>query len=148
MTLTTRVIAPGGGARIPVQILFRRRRQGGVFVLNGRRILGWLRYDPHHPEPDRKWTVYVSASAFRGTGVADRGDEREVVPMELRGAVGDSHAAGPQRHEPVGHGASRKEAVTVLVAWLTDHRAPALGFGRHPQVSVYVEQQPDRQETA
>jgi hypothetical protein len=95
-----------------------RRSTGGYWVRladNGR-TLGKV-------VPDRsRWVWTTTPTAYRGDGRPESANDgiSDVVPGHLNG---------------IGLAATRKTACAALVAHLMSSRAPALGFGPHPDVN-------------
>jgi hypothetical protein len=120
----------GSGETATLEICYRLRKWentpiGGWTVHradNGRR-LGWLT----RSSSDGLWDARVAEEAFRGTGPDDTGDSLDDVPDHL---IRTSHVTGGQ--VPVAHAEStRDSAAANLLSYLHDHRAPAVGYGRH-----------------
>jgi hypothetical protein len=117
-----------GRPRLEVEVVFKPRmvgeafRQGSyVHLASNRRILGWVVKDAKRA---RVWRWYPADEAFRGDGPDDLGLLADGVPNYLTRRKEDLHR----------YAYSRAAATELLVQFLCEQRAPALGYGRHPDV--------------
>lgn len=117
-----------GYPRKKIAVVFKPRMVGdfrqGSYMLraDNRRHLGWVIKDAKKPS---LWTWRVASDAFRGDGVDDTGLVTDEVPNFLTRS-----GAGYARPAHCG----RQSAAEGLVRFLVDNRAPAVGYGRHPDV--------------
>jgi hypothetical protein len=99
-----------------VEIRFERRDYGGWYLVraDNQRKLGWL----YRSTTERKWTAYVSASAFRGSSLDDEGDVLDTVDPWVAGTIAEARLVGTD--------SSRTDAAESLVAYLVNHAATAI----------------------
>lgn len=124
-----------GGDERTLNVIFTPRAYGGWDVrrAHNHRLLGWLTYDPTKPVKTR-WEARTGDSAFRGDGLdggTDEGYPLDEVPSHL------TARREPLQHDPVGLGRNRADATYQLLYWLLRQRAPAVGFGPHPDVTPW-----------
>lgn len=138
MSVTTITVQAADGAEHIVDVRYRLRTPGGradgwyVVRADNGRTLGWVTQDdaPRLLRAER-WGGRISDEAFRGAGVEDTGHVLDRVPGELTLRVVGN------RHDTVTRKETRDEAALDIVAWLVDHRAPAVGFPAHPAVITW-----------
>ena len=125
-TRTITVTDRAGGQPVTAEI----RREGPrhhFSVINSRngRLLGTV------AQQQAGWEAYSTPEAFRGSGTtagaADLGPARMEVPDRLWG--------GDRQRAVIATAGTDEAAVWYLVDWLVEHRAPAIGYGPHPDVT-------------
>lgn len=105
-----------------VYVRYVRHPLGGYEVRrrDNDRLLGRVR------RAENGWAFTVHRSAFRGVGIDDLGHVRDVVPPTLYGPINRPYKIH-----------TREQAAHELCAFLVHHRAPAVGFPAHRDVSVH-----------
>lgn len=110
---------------------YKKRPAGGWYVVrpdNGRQ-LGWVVQDR-----DGNWSAYVTSGAFRGSGPDDEGHVLDSVPLWL------SHSFSLHQANPLTTTAIRRDDATGYITdYLWEKKAPAMGFGPHPEVKPWKE---------
>lgn len=121
----------GGYQEIEVPVRWQRRSFGGWQLIHAKtgRVLGWI---VRNSEDRRLWDVRVCSTAFRGGSATDNGDVLDRVPSYLYG--GDPHNSLVSF--TIATYRNRADAAYQIVYRLVKYAAPAVGFGRHPEVDT------------
>lgn len=112
---------------ISVDVRWVRREYGGWKLVEHTtgRTLGWIvRSDWKNPRS--VWEVRIASAAFQGSSKQDEGYFMDHVPHWLY--RGDPHT--------IDTASVRWQAAYAIVQHLVRHRAPAVGFGAHYEVTL------------
>jgi len=123
---------PDEDRNVEIPVRWKRREYGGWNLVHAEtgRILGWITRGS--VARDRTWQVRLSSIAFRGESPTDTGDVMDSVPYWLYdGQSGDPFVSCVHSNTR-----DRWEAAYDIVQALVSRRAPAVGFGRHPEVDT------------
>lgn len=115
---------------IETPVRWKRREWGGWTLVHAKtgRLLGWI---VRNPDDARAWDVRLCSQAFRGDQDGD-GDILDKVPAYLyNGNPHDEFVSNC-----VNTTRDRLSAAEVIVSKLINRRAPAVGYGRHPEVDT------------